>query len=342
MTLVGVKRLCTVTFKVSLDNAAWTSRVLLGRWFWNSCLLVILERTLHIHCSHSWGDWAIWVNKSFTQMMALKWSVICNTDKETAHSLFRSPQGTELYETIRFYLENDIEKAVDLWFWEETLHIYCWGLPGHRALQVNRVILEEMCWNGRPLSGDTREETLHSCFWGLNGTEILRSVEFYMEDSLKMAIHQWYWGRHSAPSFFGSPGTQSSLSQFRSTQKMVLKWSFVGDAGEETLVIVQVSQESELICVNRFIFGICVWNDRNQMAAVAIQWDKVLQVSRVILGRWSLMGRTLCHYTGEDCTVTVDSYHGLEMYVFVCSLTKYLNYNGKLTIVIENVFLRDK
>ena len=42
-----------------------------------------------------------------------------------------------------------------------------------------------------------------------------------------------------------------------------------------------------------------------------------LQVNRVILS-----GKTLSCDTGDRCCiVTVDSYHGLEMYVFVCNFS---------------------
>ena len=48
----------------------------------------------------------------------------------------------------------------------------------------------------------------------------------------------------------------------------------------------------------------------------------------------------LSHYTGRRlCTTTVDAYHGLEMYVFVFNLTKYLYYRGgNLIFALENGF----
>ena len=65
-------------------------------------------------------------------------------------------------------------------------------------------------------------------------------VEFFMEDDLEMAT---YWGHLGINSLHGhcsglsgqrvhGPG-QSSLSQWSFTQKVVLKWLFVNDTGEE-------------------------------------------------------------------------------------------------------------
>ena len=39
---------------------------------------------------------------------------------------------------------------------------------------------------------------------------------------------------------------------------------------------------------------------------------------------------------GEDYKVTIDLHYGLEMFIFVCNLTKFLDYRGNLLMRLQN------
>ena len=74
---------------------------------------------------------------------------------------------------------------------------------------------------------------------------------------------------------------------------MVLKWPLIFDTGKEILD------------------GHCL----------VLPGDIALQVSRVYM--WDMV-LNLAMTLWRICIVTASSYNGLEMYIFVCNLTKYL------------------
>ena len=86
--------------------------------------------------------------------------------------------------------------------------------------------------------------------------------------------------------------------------EVVLKLPFVLTQRRDCIVIVQDSQYRDLFVSANFYSG--------------GGFEKANH-SVIILGEETLYG----HHWG-DSTFDAGSYHGLEMYVFVCNLTKYL------------------
>ena len=70
------------------------------------------------------------------------------------------------------------------------------------------------------------------------------------------------------------------------------------------------------------------------MIAVVVSWDRALLVGRGSLGESLEIAGHLAFTLAETLQVTVDSYHGLEIYIFFCNLTKYLYYRGNLMIAL--------
>ena len=106
---------------------------------------------------------------------------------------------------------------------------------------------------------------------------------------------------------------------------MVLEGLFIDDAGEEILqsqcsgLFEDKAHQDSTIVLSRWF-----WNGRqldvstggDRMVAV-VPWDWALQIGKVTLrGGLKMTGHSVMTL-GRDYTVTVDSCHGHEMYVFV-------------------------
>ena len=62
--------------------------------------------------------------------------------------------------------------------------------------------------------------------------------------------------------------------------------------------------------------------------------NRPLWVGRVIPGKSLEMTGCSVATLGADCMITVDSYHGLEMYARLCSSTRYLNCSDSTPMVV--------
>ena len=82
-------------------------------------------------------------------------------------------------------------------------------------------LLSENVLNGRPLHSDTGGRLVKLLLKSPR-TEILLSLEFYLEDGLEMAIFSDY-GTKTAHSLFRPLRTQNSLRQKSSAQKLMSK-----------------------------------------------------------------------------------------------------------------------
>ena len=114
------------------------------------------------------------------------------------------------FELVEFYSEDGLEMAIH------------WSPGRQRGLQVSR-ILHRRCLEMAGHSGMALWE--RDSAWLLlksSRTELLKSVESYLEDSLEIAIHQWHWGRMWM--FFVEVSRDSQL--FQSVRVLLGRWSW--------------------------------------------------------------------------------------------------------------------
>ena len=175
-------------------------------------------------------------------------------------------------------------------------------------------------------------------------------------------LERWSWKGHSLMrvgntllcTFTVQVFQETASSQYNSfTQKIVLKLSFIGYTGEDCYVhsLLGSAGRQELIeWIEIYLVYVLELAGHSMMTLFA-------ETNLLLLCSPKTKLFTLVDYTSEMalklhgsqwlhwgrlCKATVDSYHGLEMYVFVCNVQSTCFTGCNLIIAVENCPERKK
>ena len=147
---------------------------------WNSCSLGKLGKTLQIHCLGLYGDRTLWIG--IVLLGRWLWNGhLSMTLEKTLHIHFSGLPGCRVFKLVDYHSEDSFEMPSKVKLGKEFCMFIFWGLPGHRILQVNRVLFRRWPWSGH--SGVT-----------LGKRHCLVLVLVFWDSELIETLHVYYSG----------------------------------------------------------------------------------------------------------------------------------------------------